>query len=313
MSRIAAILLAVIAVLALSACNTTGSSSAESENVGPEASDDADAGESDDEETVSGLDEDALAAVTEAAANTSEAGTSRFELFLETSGTSGEDGQQPITVQGEEDFEARQRNLNFVGPDGDLKVIVDDTDVYIEVPATEDDDWARVELDALIEDGVGFGGPAGLPFQSAQDNIAVLGDAITAAAEGGTEDVRGESATRYDLIVDLEQAAEQAGDDTNETFDALVEQSGVTELEMQVWVGEEDRISRVSYSLDLSQVDVSDAASEITSEDVEVEPSGEVTVTVEYFDYGAAISIDIPADEDVVDIDEEEIEDSFSP
>lgn len=319
MSRIAAILLAAMCVLALAACNTTGSTSAESQGLGVEPSDEA-AEPTEREETVSELDEDALAAVTDAAANTSEAGTSRFELFVETAGTGGEDGQQPITVQGEEDFEARQRNLTFNGPDGDLGAVVDDTDVYVEVPATEDDDFARIELDALMEDGVGFGGPAGLPFQSAQDNLAVLGDAIKAAAEGPTEDVRGEPATRYDLVVDLEQAAEEAGDDTNATFEALVELSGVTELDMQVWVGEEDRISRVSYTLDLSQVDVGavaseveEAASEITSEDVDVEPSGEVTVTVEYFDYGAELDIEIPAEENVVDIDEQEIEDSFSP
>lgn len=322
MNRTAVILLTLTCAALLSACNTTGSSSAESENVdvGATATADVDASAAESEAAVTGLDEDALAAVTAAAANTSEAGTSRFELFIETEGTGAGDGTQPVTVAGEEDFEARQRELTFVGPEGDLAVIVDDTDVYVEVPATEDEDWARIELDALTQDSVGFGGPAGLPFQSPQDNIAVLGDAITAAAEGDAEDVRGAASTRYDLVVDLEAAAEQAADDANETFDAIVEDSGLTELDMQVWVDGEERISRVSYTLDLAQADIEDVASELASEiaseeveDVNVGANGAVTVTVEYFDYGAALDIEIPAEEDVVDLDEDEILDSFSP
>ena len=321
MNRIVAIVL-IAGAAALAGCNTTGSSSAESEGVDVETTATADVGASEgaSERTVTGLDEDAVTAVTEAAANTTEAGTSRFELFIETEGTGAGDGTQPVTVQGEEDFEDRLRELTFVGPDGDLAVIVDDTDVYVEVPATEDEDWARIELDALTEDSVGFGGPAGLPFQSPQDNIAVLGDAITAAAEGDIEDVRGTQSTRYDLVVDLEAAAEQAADDANETFDAVVEQSGLTELDMQVWVDDEERVSRVSYTLDLAQADIEEAASEIASEvaseevgDVDVEATGAVTVTVEYFDYGIPLDIEIPAEEDVVDIDEDEIRDSFAP
>ncbi len=255
----------------MTGCNTTGSSSAASEGVEIEedatpALDASESSKASEAPAATGLGEEALEAVTAAAANTAGAGTSRFELFVETAGTGAGDGMQPVNVQGEEDFDARLRNLNFVGPEGALTVIVDDTDVYVEVPATEDEDWARIELDALMEDGVGFGRPAGLPFQSPQDNIAVLSDAITAAAEGGPEDLRGEPATRYDLVVDLEAAAEQAADDTNETFDAVVEQSGITELDMQVWVGDEDdRISRVSYTLGLAQADIDEVASELAA------------------------------------------------
>jgi hypothetical protein len=323
MTRAAALLFA--AVVFLAGCNTTGSSTVESEDPGGEstASPQAAAEEASESEpaSASGLDQEALDAVTRAAANTTEEGTARFELFIETADTGGEDGRQPITVEGEEDFEASQRNLTFKGPEGDLAVVVDDTDVYVEVPGTEDEDWARIELEALTDEGVGFGGPAGLPFQSAQDNFAVLNDAITAAAGAGEEEVRGEPATRYDLVVDLEQAAQQAADDdASTTFETIVEKSGVTELDMQVWVDEEERISRVSYTLDLSQTDVDEVSSELASEfasedvgDVEAEASGRVTVTVEYFDYGTELNIEIPAEDAVVDIDEEEIQNSFSP
>lgn len=317
MRRTTGFAFAALCAVVLAGCNTTGSSTAESDagTDRPAVATEADGGatESAPEATATGMDSQALEAVTDAAANTTAAGTSRFEIVVETAGTGVADGTQPITVQGEEDFDARQRNLMFLGPEGELAVVVDDTDVYVEVPATEDEAWARIELEALITDGVGFGGPAGLPFQSPQDNIAVLGEAVTAAAESGTEEVRGETATRYDLVVDLEQAAQQGVDDSNDTFAAIVDQSGATQLDMQVWVGQEERISRVRYSLDLSQVDVEEVASEIASEDVDAQASGEATVTVEYFDYGAEVDIQIPEGENVVELDEDEIRDTFSP
>lgn len=267
------------------------------------------------EDSAAGLDQAALQRVTEAAANTAEAGTARFDLTIKTEDTGAGDGRQPVMVVGEEDFEAQQRNLTFVGPEGDLEVVVDDTDVYVQVPATEDEDWARIELDALMQDDVGFGGVGGLPFQSPQDNLAVLEDAVTAAAQGEEGDVRGDPSTRYDLTVDLEAAAQEGADDTRGALSAAAEQSGITELDMQVWVNGDDMVNRISYSLDLAQADTGEVASELETEGVDAEvsePSGRVIVNVEYYDFGAEVTIDIPDDADVVDIDEDEILDSFN-
>lgn len=295
----------LVCALALAACDGSAQAPEDPQTSAPPAT------PTESSTDVSGTDEEALHRVAEAAANTTEAGTARFEMTVETEGTGTGDGQQPVEVQGEEDFTVSQRSLRFVGPGGELQVVIDDTEVYVQIPATEDDNWARVELEEMMSDGVGFGGPAGLPFQSAADNLAVLGDAVTAVAEAGEEDVRGEPATRYDLVVDLERAAEQSADDTNETFQMLVDESGVTELDMQVWVDAEDRINRVAYSLDLSQADVEEMASEIASEDIEAEASGVVTVTVEYFDFGETLAIEIPDEDSVVDVDEDAIRESM--
>jgi hypothetical protein len=263
-----------------------------------------------------GTDDEALERISEAAANTTGEGTARFEMTVETQGTGAGDGEQPVTVEGEEDFDAQQRLLTFVGPQGDLTMIVDQTTVYLEIPATEDDDWARIELDRMMSDDVGFGGPAGLPFQSPQDNLALLQNAVSSASEGGEEDVRGETATRYDLTVDLERAAEESAEDANQTFQGLVQQTGVSELDMQVWIDGDERVNRIAYTLDLSQADVDQMATELETEgveaDVEAEPTGEVTVTVEYFDFGTELTIEVPGDENVVDIDEDEIRQSFT-
>lgn len=291
--------LALVCTLLLAAC---------AGGTATDTSDSATTAASEPDVDPTGTDQEALDRVTTAAGATAEQGTTRFEITLESAGTQGADGRQPVTVEGEEDFEAEQRQMTFVAPNGELDMIVDGSDVYIQLPATEDDQWARVELDDLIGDDVGFGGPGGLPFQSPQDNLDVLTNAATGAQEGDTEEVRGESTTRYDLTVDLEQAAEDL-EDGNATAQQLAQQSGVSELDMQVWIDDEDLIRRVSYSLDLSQAEVD--ADEVEGAEVEADPQGTVTLTIEYFDFGATLDIQLPDEDSIVDIDEEQIRSSM--
>lgn len=291
----------LVAAMLLAACNNTPLDTTRTVTDAPSAP-----GTSSPEAEI-GLDEEALDRVVEAAEATADAGTVRFEITIETSDTPGQDGVQPLSAEGEEDFDAQQRAITFDGGGGELRALIDGTDVYVEVPGTEDDTWARVELDSLVAGDVGFGGPAGLPFRSAADNLQALQHAIVGAAEGDEEDVQDETATRFDLTVDLAKAAEQAAE-ANETWEALAQQSGITELDMQVWVDDSDLIRRVAYSLDLSQAEI-DAATE--GADVEAEPQGVVTVTVDYFDFGADVEIELPAEDNIVDIDEQEIRDSL--
>ena len=251
-------------------------------------------------------DPEALQHVADAAAATAEQRTVRFEVTLETEGTGGEDGVQPLSASGEEDFESQQRTITFQGPSGELQSVVDGTDIYVELPGTEDDTWARVELESLIAGENGFGGPGGLPFRSSEDNLRLLAESVTSAAAAGEEEVRGTSTTRYDLVVDLTAAAQNAAE-ANDTAAAIAEQSGVTELAMSVWIDEEDLIRRVAYSLDLGQANV-DAATE-----VDAQPAGATIVTLEYFDFGSSLTIEPPTDDQIVDIDEDEIRNSMRP
>ena len=304
--------LAVLAAAALliAGCGDTGAEAPESEAA---ISEPAETPTEESTAAAGASDEQSLQRIADAVDATVEAGTVRFEMTVETAGTQGDDGVQPVTIEGEEDFDAQQRSLTFAAPGGQLLAIMEASDVYVQLPATEDDNWARIELDALLEDAPGFGGPGGLPFQSTQANLEVLRDTVTAAVEGGTEDVDGVSATRYDLTVDLVSAASEATDDANDTFAAYVAASGVQTLAMQVWIDDEDHISRVAYTVDLSQADVEAATEAVASEVAsELAPAGQVTVTVDYFDFGTALAIEIPDESQVVDLDEEEIRGSMT-
>lgn len=220
-----------------------------------------------------------------------------------------------VEIDGEVDFDADQRSLTFVGPEGDLGVIMDGSTAYIELPATEGDDWVRTDLDELLGDDVGLGGPAGLPFQDPADNLRALEGNVTTAQQDGSEQVDGEDTDRYRLVIDLEASAEDASDEVSDALQDLVERTGAQELEMWVWVDEDDLIRRVQYELDLDQVRVDeDDVDDGTNGDagsVEADPEGTLLVTFDYSDFGLEVDIELPADEDIVDIDEEAIRDAL--
>lgn len=257
---------------------------------------------------VAAADQEALDRVVAAAQNTVEAGTARFTLSVEAVASPDVEDAQVVAAEGEEDFENQQRLITFTGQSGELQTVVDDTTVYVELPATEGDDWARIELDELLDD-VGFGGPAGLPFQRSADNLAVLEQAVATAAEGDSEEVQGANATRYDLTIDLTTAAQTSSGEANDTFSALAETSGLTELGMAVWINDDEQVSRITYNVDLAQAEDVEVATD--GAEADVQPTGEVSVTVEYYDIGDDLTIEIPDEANIVDIDEDEIRDSL--
>ncbi|HWH32386.1 MAG TPA: hypothetical protein VNU01_06905 [Egibacteraceae bacterium] len=249
------------------------------------------------------VDEQALEAVAEAAQATVDEDTARFTLTVATEGT-GTDGQAPVTAEGEEDFAEERRLFTFEGPQGELRIIVDGDTAYIEMPATEEERWAELELDRLSGGDFGFGGPGGIPFQGVQDNVEFLRDSAVRAEQAGEDDVDGEPAIRYELTVDLEESAEDAPEDTERGLRRTLRETGVRTLDVTVWVDEDGRVARIEYALDLGQADIDE-------EGVEADPRGRAIVTVDYRDFGADLSIDVPTGDEVVEMDEDELRQSF--
>jgi hypothetical protein len=115
-----------------------------------------------------------------AADNTVAAGTAAFTIEIRTEGADTDQEIEPIVIEGEVDFDEGRRWFSF-GDNGDgIEVVVDDATAYIQLPATEDDDWAEIDLEALLDADVGVGGPAGIPFQDPTDNLRVLQGTVTA-------------------------------------------------------------------------------------------------------------------------------------
>jgi hypothetical protein len=255
------------------------------------------------------VDEAVVERVAEAAERTVEEGSARFTIEAASEGT-GFDGET-IEVEGEVDFDAGQRRLTFSGQDGDLEMIVDGSEVYLELPATEDDDWVRADLDLLFDTEVGTGGPGGIPFQDPADNLRVLGASVIEASEEGSEQVGGNDTTRHRLVIDLVDAAEESTDDAQEAAERLAEQTGLQELEMEVWIGDDDDlIHRIAYVLDLSDVRVEETEDDADAA-VEADPEGRLIVTVDYRDFGTDLDIELPAEDQIIDLDEEAIRETL--
>lgn len=288
--------LAVVALLALGACgDDTTDSTATTSTTGADRS-------------ARTVDDDVVERVSDASGNTVDQGTAQFSVMVETEGTGTDaDGRQPIDVDGVVDFDEERRRLTLEGPQGDLDVVIDGDVAYLELPATEDDDWMRIELDALLSDDLGFGGVAGLPFQDPEDNLRVLEGSAVHAAEVGEESIVGQETTRYELVIDLERTADDTTDDVQTAVENTATRTGLSELEIDVWVDADDLIRRVAYTIDLSKVTV-DESDEDGS--VEADTEGTVTVTVDYTDFGLDVDIDIPDDADVVDLDEDAVRDA---
>lgn len=258
------------------------------------------------------VDQDVLDRISEAAGNTVEQGTARFTATAETRGTGEADGTSEVEVEGEVDFEGERRRLTFVGPDGDLDMVFDGSVVYIELPATEGDDWARIDLDRLLDDELGMGGPGALPFQDPADNLRVLEGTALEASELGTDDVDGTETTNYRVIIDLRAAGEEADDpDVADAVERTADRTGLEELELQVWVDDDDLIRRVEYRLDLHQIEVSEQDANGDGGTVEADPEGATILRIEYRDFGQDLEIEVPEDAQIVDIDEDAIRDSL--
>lgn len=128
---------------------------------------------------------------------------------------------------------------------------MDGSTAYLELPATEGDDWIRTDLDELLGDDVGIGGPAGLPFQDPADNLRVLEGNVIAAQQEGTEQVDGEQTDVVRLVIDLEASAEDASDEVNDALVDMVQRTGARELEMWVWLDiDEDEIRDAFDTID---------------------------------------------------------------
>jgi hypothetical protein len=255
------------------------------------------------------VDDAVVERVAEAAERTVDEGSARFTIEATSEGT-GFDGES-IEIEGEVDFDAGQRRLIFSGQDGELEMIVDGSEVYLELPATEDDDWVRVDLDLLFDTEVGTGGPGGIPFQDPTDNLRVLGAAVIEASEEGSEQIGGEDTTRHRLVIDLVDAAEESTDDAREAAERLAEQTGLQEIEMEVWIGDDDDlIHRISYVLDLGDVRVEETEDDADAA-VEADPEGRLIVTVDYRDFGTDLDIELPAEDQIIDLDEDAIRETL--
>jgi hypothetical protein len=101
--------------------------------------------------------------------------------------------------------------------------------------------------------------------------------------ELGSESVQGVKATHYKVRVDLERAADRARPEVREALRRVIEVGGVKKLPVDVWVDEDGYVRRVRWAEHAARRQAAQ-------------------VTMDLHDFGAAVSIEPPPRDAVVDL-----------
>ncbi len=225
---------------------------------------------------------------------TLDAGSANFTINQEITG--GPAGGQTVTSEGSLDFGEGRGRVTTAVPDtgsgpSEMETVFDGNLIFLRLPeGISPTPWVRVDLD----DAAGIPGLEQLDQFSSDpsQSFTFLEGIVGEIEEVGNEEVRGASATRFRFIVDLERAAEAASDEAREYVQQQIETLGVTELPTELWLDDEDRIVRQSYTLDLSEI-------EGPTEGADME--GEVATIIEYFDFGSEVDVEAPPSDQVTD------------
>ncbi len=240
-----------------------------------------------------------VAAVSQAAETTAEAGSAAFGLDL----TVSVDGQSyTVTGQGAYDYDARAAEVTVDLPSGagipfdvgPLEAVVVDGAAYVNVPFLENGSWVRIDPAELADSGLLPEGSMELPKGdwgeslnpgSALDMLRGAGADATVVDEDVL--VNGVSTTHYRGTIDLAAAAAELPEDQASRIPDL---GDIPNPGYDIWVDSSDRIVRAS--LDVT---------------VPAPPSAEVgSVTVNVMlnqsDFGKPVSVTAPPAEDVVSL-----------
>ena len=238
----------------------------------------------------------ALRAAPDAAA---EAGSGRMEMTMSMT-IDGETldltaagvfaGQQ---AQMEMDFGAMLAAIEEAGEevppglDEPMQIVVDGSTMYMRWPFLEAmggaPGWMSVSAEELgvASDAMGTGWSA--TNNPAQMLETLRGIASKDIEELGTDEIRGAEATGYRVEVDLAKAAEQMGEDFRASFEASIEELGLSTMAMDVWIDADGLVRRVEMDLQEMMAGVAEAD--------QLEAG---TMTMDFFGYGDDVEIQVP-------------------
>jgi hypothetical protein len=239
-----------------------------------------------------------------AAERTADAGSARFEMrmAMTVAGRSAE-----ATASGAFDNESRRATMSmdlsalagaFGGGAGALRMdmVMDGTVAYMRMPLLTAQlpggkPWVKLDLEELAgREGLDLG-----ELQSLSDNDprrtldylrAVSGEIRTV----GREAVRGVPTTHYRAAVNLRKYPDLVPEDqrklVQEAMDRLIAQVGLGAVPVDVWVDGEGLVRRMRIAFD-----VAGAGGAASS-----------TVTMELFDYGTPVAVQLPSPAEVTDL-----------
>jgi hypothetical protein len=252
-------------------------------------------------------------AIADAAKATVASGGSRVHLSGEISTPQGD-----VRMTGDGVMDAAGRRARFeydIGgvpglDDGQMHQILDKYVMYMQVPALESElpdgkSWIKLDLrKATREFGLDIaqlGQSSGSDAARTLDQLRATGD----VEKEGEEEVRGVETTHYRAVVDLRKypelvpRADRA--EAERGIEALIEQTGESEIPTEVWVDGRNLVRRMRQQMEMRAPDGGTA---------------EMDFTVELFDFGTVVRVGPPPADEVYDVTElaaEQARDQASP
>jgi hypothetical protein len=174
-----------------------------------------------------------------------------------------------------------------------MEVVTDGTSVYMRsgllAAGLGGKEWMKLDLER-------FGAAMGIPItspemapRSASEQLRMLRAVSGDVTEHGSEQVRGVDTTHYSATVDLLRTVESLPESQREAarlgMEKLIAVSGQSEMPIDVWIDDEERIRRFELEQAMSQAGI------------EVK----MHVAMEYVRFGVPVEIELPDNGDVFD------------
>jgi hypothetical protein len=187
--------------------------------------------------------------------------------------------QDGIKLTGTVDIQsARLAGTMRVGPTT-VELLQDGTAQYYRIPGAEaagHKPWQRLDLS-----GLGVTSNTSTGASNPLDSFRQLGAIVGEVEEVGHEDVRGVDTTHFHATIDATKVRAPRSSVPTATIDAM------RRIPVDVWLDGKDRVRRYRQAIDLRAAGA----------------PGIITTTTEAFDFGKDVTIELPADADVEDID----------
>jgi hypothetical protein len=293
--RLVYLLVASLVALALAACGGGGD---DADTQGGETA----------AATTTASEESILASV---ASNAENAGSSKV-AFTITTQIPQQEGPITLTGEGEFDYTGQQGTLTYdfselLGTLGQqdaaepAEIILDGNVFYMKFPLLSGlipggKPWIKFDLESLAgQQGIDLGQLQQVNQGDPSQTLDYL-RAVGSVEEVGTEEIRGVETTHYRGVIELDKAVELAPEESREqmrqSIEQLKEQTGLSELPIEVWVAADGLPAKVQYSFSgsLTGTEGGDDISTIFA--------------MELFDWGTDVAIEIPPENEITDISE---------
>lgn len=231
--------------------------------------------------------------------DSSKAETSKATITAIVSGVPGQTEPVTVTADGALNYKTQQGAFTVAEPDGaggtlSTEMILDGTSVYTKVPEealmqTGGKPWVKTDT---IEEGQSLG--IDLDLLNDENGMESLEAIATEVTKVGKERIRGVKTKHYEVTLDFAAAAEKETDPAaKESLTNIAALYGNTPVVADVWVDRKDRIRQISFTIDLSAMQIPNAPAE-------EHLTGTIDLKVEFYEFGTDVEVTVPPADQVV-------------